>query len=165
MLKNIPIVAAALSLVICLILYGQHYGFDLGTETADAIYKEMYGRPSLSGGGQRTYEFFAERYFYISCFLTVYLIGVFLWSRLLSGISAFFFLSLTIYQFYKVSSTYSYLVSDLTEVDYSNSLYFVLLRDSVVWIWSAFFLILITLIIELYIVFTEFYSKKKAIPK
>ena len=61
MLKKISIVTAAISLLICLILYGQHYGFDLGSETSEAIYKEIYGRPSFSGGGQRTYEFFAER--------------------------------------------------------------------------------------------------------
>ena len=154
MLKNISIGFTLIALVICLILFGEHYGFEQGWNLAGDFWNsKTLDSPSFSiGTGPTTYGFLTERYLIIGFFLVVYFVSELVRKELLSKIICLFSLMLIIYQFWRVYSWYQLLIEAFP--DFSVDSYFRLINTSIPFVGTVFFIVIVLLIIQIINLFT-----------
>jgi len=167
-LKTISICLAVIALIIIAYLCGAHYGFDQGVQTAEINERVKFAAygielPKFSSGGLRTYEELTRRYFLIILFITFYLIGEFIKSKLVSHIICLSFLSFAIYQFWQIYGFYTMLIGMFH--DYDSTAHFSLLRDSTFLVWFVFIIVLSLFITQITTSSKSLYEKYKAIPK
>ena len=167
MLRKLSIGVALFTLLISILLYGAHYGFDQGVLAAaldEKIKLALYGIKEISFGvhGPRTYEFLSDRYFHISCFLVLYLLSKFIKYELISQIVCIALLGFTIYEFWQIQGLYSLLTENS---DYKSTAHFILLRDTIPLILINFLFVLSLLIIQIIIGSKSLYGKYKGMPK
>jgi hypothetical protein len=168
MLKTTSIYLAVIALVIIAYLFGAHYGFDQGVQTAEINERVKFAAygielPKFSAGGLRTYEELTRRYFLIIFFLTFYLIGKFIKSELISHIICLSFLGFATYQFWQIYSFYVMLIE--TFHDYDSTTHFSLLRNLSFLVWFVFIIVFSLFIIQITTISKSLYEKSKATPK
>ena len=167
MLRKLSIGLALFTLLISVLLYGAHYGFDQGVLAAaldEKIKLALHGikEISFSVHGPRTYEFLSNRYFHISCFLFFYLLSKFIKYELISQIACIAFLSFTIYQFWQIQGLYTLLTENS---DYKNTAHFILLRDIIPLVLINFLFVLSLFVIQIIIASKFSYGRYKAVLK
>ena len=154
MLRRISIIVGLIALVMSVFLFGVHYGFD------QRGLVEAIGKVSFGAGGPRTYEELSRRYLLISCFLSFYLIGKIIKSKLISQIICISFLSFAIYQFWQIYDFYMMLINQFH--DYDKTAHFSLLRDSNFLVWLCFVMVLSLLVIQIITASKYLLNKNKA---
>lgn len=162
MLKKISIGLALTTLIICLILYGEHLGFEKGWELAGDFWSpKTPDSPSFSGGvGPTTYGFLLERYFLICLFLLGFIISK-LKEEISSQIVSTALLCFITYQFWQIYNWYADIIEYMPH--YSTDMYFSVLRNSVSFIWLCFIIVLTLFTIQMIQVRKYFIDARKPI--
>ena len=73
---------ATIILLLCVKFYGECIGFDQGYSLAEQI--DGKSDIKLSGGVPTTYSFLAERYYFMGCFLILFVFGKMLKNQIIS---------------------------------------------------------------------------------
>jgi hypothetical protein len=138
--KLLSISFATIILLLCVRFYGECIGFDQGYSLAEQINKESDIK--LSGGWPTTYSFLAERYYFMGCFLILFLFGKMLKQEIISPLVCISSLGIIVYQIWLMYAL-------KMERFQSVSNYDILLRDSILFDRFCFFIVLLLLIIEI----------------
>ena len=140
LLLQVSICLVLLLTFICIGLYFSHFGFDRGLMVNDHI-EAILKAGQFAADGPRTYEFFANKYKFMTVMLFLVLVGLFMTNRLVAnrkpcfGLLSLFLclvgLGISLYQVLRIVMDKALRASE----EFWNLTYESLLRDTVLFDW------------------------------